>query len=546
MDILVEFQSNGKAGLGTASARYGDKVLAVEAIKIGKSKDRTAFVDQVLAVAPEADRADIETALLELAAREIEKPEPPPEESAELDVTAIVRPELLHTPEVSGIAVPSTRQFGLKLIASWALYLRWHDTGKRERIEPLPESLELPNGRRLWIFPQPGEPNPTMRSGWTVQARRLWLAGKAAPNPAAVFQETCELFAYFLHFTKDIAAGATATLACWTMLTYVYPCWPSVPYLSVGGPLHSGKTTVFRVLGKLCFRPLESSNMTAPCLFRTIHDCGGTLLLDEVERLRENAPDAGELRSILLSGYKAGSPAMRLEKNNTGGFSRIAFDVYGPKALASITRLPEALASRCIRIGMFRAEPGSPKPRRRLTEKNAEFRALRDDLHAIALEHGPTWIELVTRESVTPANFAGREFELWGPLLAIGSWLEEHGLIGVVELLTGFATGCIEDSEDDNLPDAEVALLSILAYHVRGGTAATLKASDILKIACEQHPTLFGPVEKPRWSPRGIGAALRRYGLRTKKGHGSSGRTYRLITEEQLRAVERAYTLEFL
>jgi hypothetical protein len=39
--------------------------------------------------------------------------------------------------------------------------------------------------------------------------------------------------------------------------------------------------------------------MTAPTLFRTLHDTGGTLLLDEAERLRDRTPDAGELRSIL-------------------------------------------------------------------------------------------------------------------------------------------------------------------------------------------------------------------------------------------------------
>ena len=36
-------------------------------------------------------------------------------------------------------------------------------------------------------------------------------------------------------------------------------------------------------------------------------------------------------------------------------------------------------------------------------------------------------------------------------------------------------------------------------------------------------------------------AALRRYGLVTKKGHGSIGRTYRLVTLEALRRIERAY-----
>jgi len=115
------------------------------------------------------------------------------------------------------------------------------------------------------------------------------------------------------------------------------------------------------------------------------------LLLDEAEKLRDGTPDAGELRSILLSGYKRGSPAMRLEKVGDG-FKRIAFDVFGPKAVAGIAALPEALASRCIRLTMFRAGADSPKPRRRLDADPATWAALRDDLHALALEHGLTWL----------------------------------------------------------------------------------------------------------------------------------------------------------
>ena len=51
---------------------------------------------------------------------------------------------------------------------------------------------------------------------------------------------------------------------------------------------------------------------------------------------------------------------------------------------------------------------------------------MRDDLHVMALEHGSTWPELARRTDVCPA-MSGRNFELWQPLLAIATWLEEHG-----------------------------------------------------------------------------------------------------------------------
>ncbi len=71
--------------------------------------------------------------------------------------------------------------------------------------------------------------------------------------------------------------------------------------------------------------------------------------------------------------------------------------MYGPKALACIAGLPPALASRCIPVMMFRAGPDFPKPKRRIDADPQVWQGLRDDLHALALEHGATWLALSQR-----------------------------------------------------------------------------------------------------------------------------------------------------
>ena len=68
--------------------------------------------------------------------------------------------------------------------------------------------------------------------------------------------------------------------------------------------------------------------------------------------------------------------------------------MFGPKALACIAGLPPALASRAIPMTMFRSPPGSEKPRRRIDADPEGWQRLAIDLHALALEHGPTWLEL--------------------------------------------------------------------------------------------------------------------------------------------------------
>ena len=392
------------------------------------------------------------------------------EASAEIDVSQIVRPERFITPDVSGLAVPTVRVVGNEVRGEWLLHLQWTD-GKRERRLMAP-AIELPSGRHLFIYPEPSEPTPNTKSGWSGAARLKMVGRRSAPSPADVFKAICERIAYFLDLPREHAKGVTSTLAVWTLLSYGYSAWDAVPYLYLGGPLGSGKSRVFDILSRLVFRPLSSSNMTGAALFRTLHGQGGVLLLDEAERLKNtDDPATAEILSMLLAGYKRGGTATRLEPIGDKGFKTISFDVFGPKALACITGLPPALASRAIPITMFRSPPGSEKPRRRIDAEPEGWQRLRDDLHALALEHGPTWLELPSRTDVCP-TMSGRDYELWQPLLALAAWIESHGARGLLKLLQEHALATIEAGRDDATPDADEILLRILTDEIRVGYGA--------------------------------------------------------------------------
>lgn len=542
-EILLDWRRE-RAGAGTLTIKLGDDVLAAERIDVLKPKQRDELVARVCAGRPGIDRAALAAELLKLAGNAADARKDDPDRAdlsgaPELEPAHLVRPELFHHPAVSGVAVPSVRIVGGAPRGRWELYLRWHGDGRRERRD-LDSALELPGGGMAWLWPRPSDPTPNSRAGWSGPGRAAWLEGAAAPDPGDVFRRLAERFAHYLELPDEARIGATATLALWVLLTYCYPAWTALPYLSVGGPLGSGKSTLFGVLARLVFRPLPSSNMTAPTLFRSLHELGGVLLLDEAERLRDQTPDAAELRSILLSGYKRGSPAMRLEKNGER-FERVEFDVFGPKCFASIANPPEALASRAIRLGMLRAAPGSAKPRRRIDANPRLWSDLRDDLHVMALEYGLTWLDLADRPDVVPPALAGRDFELWQPLLAIAAWLEGCGAGGLLGLVQGFAAESTEAGRDDAVPDADELLLRILARHVLAGSHGTLKAADVLREAREADAAEFGGEKAGRWKPKGVANVLRRYGFATRKRHGSAGRTYSAATLAELRRVELAY-----
>jgi len=358
------------------------------------------------------------------------------------------------------------------------------------------------------------------------------MEGEPAPDPAELFKGMATMFARFIDLPAAHASGVTATAVCWAMLTYVYQTWDAVPYLYIGGPLGSGKSRLFEVLGRLVFRPLGSSNMTGAALFRTLHSQGGVLLLDEAERLRNTQdPGTSEILSMLLAGYKKGGAATRLEPVGDT-FKTVSFDVYGPKALACIAGLPPALTSRAISVTMFRSPPGSEKPRRRIDADPEGWQGLRDSLHAMALEHGPTWLDLPNRADVCPA-MSGRDYELWQPLLALASWIEPYGARGLLKMLQEHALATIDAGGDDATPDHDETLLRILTE--KRLNLEMPQAKEILEAARELDQVSFR-----QWSPKGVANVFKRYGLATKEIHGR--KVYRTDLSE-LAKIQEVYCL---
>jgi len=536
VSIELSWKRNGRAGNATVSVKDGDQIIECDTFNVTMHDKRAAFLKTLMGRRPELDAIALETQLLAVADEVAREPEAPPDVHGlpEVDAAAIVRPERFIRPEVCGVAIPSMITLGDKVAGRWNLYLQWSD-GTRER-RPMASALDLPDGRRLFIHPEPCEPGPNAKPGWSVDARKRWLEGAPAPEPSDVFKGMAAMFAKYIDLPVTVGPGVTATAVCWTLLSYIFQVFDAVPYLFIGGPLGSGKSRFFEVLSRLVFRPLGSSNMTGPALFRTLHGQGGCLLLDEAERLKNTQePAVSEILSMLLAGYKRGGTATRLEPVGDNGFKAVSFDVYGCKALACIAGLPPALASRCIPVTMFRSPPGSEKPRRRIDANPRDWQRLQDNLHALALGHGPAWLELAERAGVCP-SMSGRHYELWQPLLAIASWFEEHGAKGLLALLQEHALGVIDATRDDATPDADETLLRILAEAVRLGERPT--PHDVLAKAVEAEPVVFR-----NWHPRTVTARLKSYGIPTPRKV-MSRREFRDVTPELLRRIQESYGID--
>ena len=517
MSVFLHSDPVGGGTVATVTARKGSErgdVLHVEKLDLARSQARKRFSHAVVKalgsdgndVTPEA----IEQRLAQLAANMTAPAGPSvPTDTEEVGEGRVVRPERFILPQVSGLAVPIRAIRGGRPVHQWQLLLRWQD-GRRECVE-MPETIEV-GGEQVFVVPRPDAPPPSMPPGWSKSGRDAWRAGELPMAPESIFRLLRESFAKYLDLPPETAEGTIVTLATWVVLSYVFPVFDAVPYLAVHGPAGSGKSRIFEILAQLVFRPLSTSNISNPALFRSLDSFGGVALIDEAERLRDSrSPDVAELLSSLLAGYKRGGSATRCEKTGNG-FTMNHYGVFGPKALAGIAGLPPALASRCIPVPMFRSPPGSPKPMLRVGSDSKRWEMIRDALHALAIEHGPGWLALPSRKDVVPA-MSGRDFELWQPLLSLAAWLDERAAEKMLPLLREHALRSIEEAREDATPPEDEMLLRALARSV--AVFNWLTAAELLGLVQDEDAATFR-----NWSPRGVASRLSRYGIRSRKSNG--------------------------
>lgn len=460
----------------------------------------------------------------------VQQAETPPADLSELQPSQVIKPERFTLEEVAGITVPILCNKNNKVVTDWRLMLQWSDGHREQR--SLPEETLSVGGKTLFFSHRPGAPpQDHWPTPWTQEGRRKWLEGSQACDPVATFQDLLLAFRDYVHLPPETAGGTVTTLACWVILSYCYDLFDSIPYLAIGGPAGSGKSRVFELLSQIVFRPLSSSNLSSPSLFRSIESYGGVVLLDEAEQLREcRSSNAQELLPCLLAGYKKGGCVNRCKTDKNGDYEPTSFNVFGPKALASINSLPPPLASRCIQVPMLRAPKDCPQSRKRVSQDAERFQKIRDSLHALSLTFAHELRVLPTRQDVCP-SMSGRNFELWQPLLAIADWLEGHGCESALEILQEHSLRTVADSQEAATPPEDELLLELLAAADRG-----LTATDLLTMAKSRELSMFR-----NSSARDVAERLKRYGLKSRS---SNGRKIFRPTNGDLLRIQETYGVD--
>lgn len=160
--------------------------------------------------------------------------------------------------------------------------------------------------------------------------------------------------------------------ALWILYTWAIDAMQIAPIACITAPeKRCGKTQLLTLIGELCYKPLPTSNISSPAMYRAIEEWKPTLLIDEADTfLKENE----DLRGVINAGHsRKNAFVVRCDGDDN---KPKRFNVYCAKAISGIGHLPETIKDRSIILELRRKLPSEQKQRLRHADQ-AEWHNVR-------------------------------------------------------------------------------------------------------------------------------------------------------------------------
>ena len=234
-------------------------------------------------------------------------------------------------------------------------------------------------------------------------------------EPEVLEQEIVPILRDHLVMSDD----SITAMALWLVFAHCHDLYRHSPYLGIQSPtMRCGKTSALGLVEALAPRPCLVSDATAASLFRLIDQQHPTLIFDELDqKIHRNA----DLRLLLNAAHnRASSRIVRTVKGEA-----VSFDVFGPKALASIGSLPQTVQDRAIVIAL-RRKRAAETVRDMPVDPASTYRDAHSKLARLA---GQLRSKIESSAPPAPIGLNDRAFDNWRPLILIadalgGEWPE--------------------------------------------------------------------------------------------------------------------------
>lgn len=230
-------------------------------------------------------------------------------------------------------------------------------------------------------------------------------------------------------------------LVSYILMTYIYVLFQVIPYLWLNGERGTGKSTIMKLLNKLCFNPLYCSNITPANIFRQIDNDGSTIILDEFEKMY--GEDKQEIIKLLNQGFNKDAVVSRCVGQNN---QVKKFRSFSPKIMGGISNIDDVLFERCIKYTTQKVKGVKITKYRETNEQKEEIDNIVQDLYIFGYNYAEKIKKIYDNEEVEYKGNNLREDDLWNPLLCIAKIIDdEDNSILVTDKLLEYAKKLSEE-----------------------------------------------------------------------------------------------------
>ena len=331
------------------------------------------------------------------------------------------------------------------------------------------------------------------------------------PSEPRIYGSEAQLVAdirAFIHRYVDFGELFENVATHYVLLSWLYDAFNELPYLRLRGDYGSGKTRALLTIGSLCYKGFFASGAsTVSPIFHTLDAFRGTLIFDEADF--RFSDERAEIVKILNNGNVSGLPVLRTMMNRQREFNPQAFQVFGPKIVATRGSYEDkGLESRFLteEMGSRKLRPDIPI---NLPERfKEEARELRNKLLLYRFHRRH---EVKLDESLADPNIEPRLNQILLPLMSVVA----------DEKLRSELRSMAQEAQLNLVADrgllVEAQVLEILAELIAGSQRPVIPVADITIGLIERYGKEYDRPITNCW----VGSILRkRLNIRTYKSHG--------------------------
>ena len=331
------------------------------------------------------------------------------------------------------------------------------------------------------------------------------------PSEPQIYGSEAQLVAEireFIHRYVDFSESFENVATHYVLLSWLYDAFNELPYLRLRGDYGSGKTRALLTIGSLCYKGFFASGAsTVSPIFHTLDAFRGTLIFDEADF--RFSDERAEIVKILNNGNVSGLPVLRTMMNRQREFNPQAFQVFGPKVVATRGSYEDkGLESRFLTEEMGSRKLRSDIPINLPDSFKDEARELRNKLLLYRFHRRH---EVKLDESLVDPNIEPRLNQILLPLMSVVA----------DDTLRSELRSMAQEAQLNLVADrgllVEAQVLEILAELIAGSQRQVVPVADIATLLIERYGDEYDRPITNRW----VGSVLRkRLNIRTYKSHG--------------------------